>query len=94
MKFKMLLLVAVVALSGCSTYVHNRFDKDGKPMEATRVSSFFMTGKAGKITSYVKDGTYTRRVGVTDLEGSGDVEMLRAVFEAGVETGKKGVGVP
>lgn len=94
MKFKILLLVAVVSLSGCSTYVHNRFDNAGNPIEATRVNNFLVTGKAGKITSYVKDGTYTRRVGVTDLEGSGDVEMIRAVFEAGVETGKKGVGAP
>lgn len=96
MKCKLLLLVAVVGLaSGCANYHHDRYDPaTGMRIEGTGFRNFMMRGEAGKITSYVKDGTYTRRVNVSEIEGSGDANMFKAIFDAGVEAGKKGAGVP
>lgn len=88
---KLILLIPLsLILTGCASYTHTRTSPDGIT-ETTRVGSLFMTGKASKLTSYVKDGDYTRRIGLGMLEGQGDAEFLRALYEAGVAAGKKSV---
>ncbi len=95
MKNKIAIAVCAVALCGCQSYTHDRYDAtSGAKIESTAVNNLLTWGKAGKITSSVKDGSYTRRVGVSDLETKGDTDFIRAVFEAGMETGKKVGGVP
>ena len=92
---KYLSLLFVLLFAGCAQYKHSR-DATGK--ETTFVGSFLMTSKASKITSAVKDGEYSRRVGVGAIEAAGDSEMLKAMiqaaFEAGMEAGKKSHGIP
>lgn len=101
-QMKRLLLLILLSLSGCASYSHVRdvttFLPDGRKEtihETTRGDSALMKGDVNKLSSRTKDANgYSRDVNLGSLTGSGDTDMLRAVYEAGLAVGKKGAGVP
>lgn len=85
------LSLLAVALSGCASYSHQHL-ADGT--DKTAFNSFLMFGKAGKIHTNTKAATnnvWSRIVSVGSIEGQGDAEMLKALYEAGVAAGSKAV---
>lgn len=88
MKLQKLSMIGLLCLcAGCASYTHTRVASDGT-QDKTSVTTFLMSGKAGKLSSYTKDGQYTRRVGVGTIEGGGDAEMFRALYQAGMAAGQ------
>ena len=79
-------LFLVFLLTGCASYNHERQTASGP--EVTSFRTFLMLGKASQIKAVTQDGTYKRSVGVGSIEGQGDTEMVKAAFQAGLETGK------
>lgn len=103
------LFLLLLALTGCGTYRHERpvvlsvILADGQTnlvvaSERTSVSVLLQKLSGTKITSYVKDGDYSRRVGVGAFDIVGDAAMVQAIGEGVVnglikaQTG--GVGIP
>lgn len=70
---------------GCTSYRHDRFGEDGKPIESTRLKAPFLTRQAitGLKTRVVdqrsKDQKYTRSVGVDATTNEGDVQSIDAL---------------
>lgn len=91
MKNFLLSLIAIALLAGCTSYGHTRQLAEGGT-ETVHFNTFFVMGKAGKISSSTKDGDYLRKLSVGSIEGAGDTDFLRAIFEAGIAAGKKGAG--
>ena len=87
-KMKSLTILILVGLCGCSTYTHKRQLSDGS-VETVKFRSLFLVGKAGNLNAQIKDGDYSRKLSLGSWEQSGDSAMIRAIFDAGVETGKK-----
>lgn len=85
-KISLVLVAAIAALSsGCVQYVHDR-----PGIEKTVVTSFLYMGKASKVKTTTKDGTYSRSVSIGSVEGQGDVEMLNALIQAGATAAATG----
>lgn len=92
---KTLSILAVLLLCGCANISHNRqvvtenTDTNGiKTVKTTKESEsarfFFQREAADKVfTSTTDSGTnYTHRVGATNVQATGDVDLVKAVGEA------------
>lgn len=104
-----LLALLSALLTGCGTYRHSRpvvlsvVTLDGRTnlivsAETTSINVFLQKLSGTKITSAVKDGDYSRRVGVGAFETIGDAAMVQAIGE-GVANGiiksqTGGIGLP
>lgn len=82
-------IVLLLLLAGCASYNHSRVTDGSRTTETTQVGTLLMTGKVSKINSEVRDGAYSRKVGFGAITGAGDVEFLKALFEAGAAAGAK-----
>lgn len=82
---RIIALLVVASLCGCVSYSHRR-QPDG--VELTKFNSVLYTGKANKVRTSTKDKDYNRTVSIGSIEGQGDAEMLRGIYEAGKEAGK------
>jgi hypothetical protein len=74
--------------SGCASYSTKRpillIDNKGQQLvgtEETSFRSFLMMGKASKLRSATKDGTYSRTISVGELQGNGDAELMQRLIE-------------
>lgn len=88
---KYLVIFGLSLLCGCASYTHQHL-ADGT--DKTAFNSFLMYGKAGKIHTSTRSNTnnvWSRIVNVGNIEGQGDAEMLKALYEAGVAAGAKAV---
>lgn len=90
MRPKILLAVAAAGLllCGCASVYHERPTEFG--LEKSSFKSCLMMGSASKISVATKDGSYSRRVSVGNVQGQGDAEMLKAGVEAAVKAGIAG----
>ncbi len=92
MKLLSLLLLPVL-FSGCMVVRHDFTAPDGSHDKGS-VGAFLVAAKAAKLNTRSKYKDYSHSSGATDLEARGDVEMFKALFEAGVAVGKKAAGIP
>ena len=95
MKNKIAIAACALALCGCQTYEHARFDPiTGKKIEGTRLENTMMWNKAAVISSITTDsnGTnkYSRTVDVKGLNSKADSEFLKA----GIDAAKTVNGMP
>lgn len=82
--YALLLFVLSLAFTGCTSYTHERFATDGKPIERTTLHAPFLTKTALqnlKTQVHEKRGTdtYSRTVGLDGVQNSVDSEGLAAM---------------
>jgi len=87
------LLAAVVLLSGCQSYIHQRIAVDGTK-ETTRLDSFLFKSDASKVRSVTKDGAYSRTVTLGTVALEPDKDTIAVIVEAAVSTAIKAAGKP
>ena len=77
-------LLAVLCLSACTSYRHERFSDAGQPIERTTLSSPFLTKTTlqdlkTRVTEKRGTNSYTRSVGVEGVENKTDSEGVAAL---------------
>ena len=88
---KLLLSIILLPLVGCTTY---RSERQIGKSEVTTYRTFLIVGKAAKINSKTKDGTYTKDLNVLDLQQSPDSELVKALVESAVAAAIKSAVKP
>ena len=91
---KLLIFLSIAIFSGCAVRTHGRYDATtGKLIQKQWVGTCLLVGKASDLDSETKDGNFSYRLRIGSIEGKGDSEMIRSIYEAGIATGKK-VAIP
>ncbi len=85
--------LSVLATPGCMVVRHDFTAPDGSHDKGS-IAAFMTATKAAKLNTRSKYKDYNHSSGATELDARGDVEMFKAIFEAGVAVGKKAAGIP
>lgn len=86
------ILVPLLLLTGCAVRTNDRFDPaTGRAVQRQTICTFLLMGRAASIDSQTRDGDYSYRLRVGGLEGKGDSDMVKAIYEAGIAAGKKSI---